>query len=207
RRKLGLIAERLRRADVGGSGGYTTVDALLADLQLIADSLCAFGGQRVALGPLLDLQRRVDAFGFALAELEVRQHAARHASAVAELLAIRGVPGYLYMNEPARMRALEQRLEAGTPLAIPPEALTDSTREILDTFQAMHDIQRLNGPAGAQTCVVSMARAASDALAVLVLAREAGLAEPETSRLDVVPLFETITELRDCGHILEQMLA
>src|SRR5262249_5766396 len=68
-------------------------------------------------------------------------------------------------------------------------------------------IQRVNGPSGAQTCVVSMAHSASDALAVLMLAREAGLVDAQTSRLDVVPLFETITELRDCGHILERMLA
>jgi phosphoenolpyruvate carboxylase len=52
-----------------------------------------------------------------------------------------------------------------------------------------------------------MARAPSDALAVLVLAREAGLAHGERSRLDVVPLFETIAELRDCGAILRRMLA
>src|SRR5205807_4572625 len=42
---------------------------------------------------------------------------------------------------------------------------------------------------------------------VLLLAREAGLVDAETSRLDVVPLFETISELRDCGRILECMLA
>ncbi|MDQ6673898.1 MAG: phosphoenolpyruvate carboxylase, partial [Chloroflexota bacterium] len=63
-----------------------------------------------------------------------------------------------------------------------------------------------NGPTGAQTCVVSMSRSASDALGVLLLAREAGLVGPSTSRLDVVPLFETISELRECGHILARML-
>jgi phosphoenolpyruvate carboxylase len=207
RRKLGLIAERLRRAESGGSGGYLSANELLDDVQLVVNSLNAQGGERVANGGLLDLRRRVEAFGFSLAELEVRQHAARHAVAVAELLAIGGVPGYLHMDETDRMRALEQRLEAPAPLGIPAEALTAQTREVLETFQAMHDIQQLNGPSGSQTCVVSMARAASDSLAVLVLAREAGLVERQTSRLDVVPLFETITELRDCGDILRAMLA
>jgi phosphoenolpyruvate carboxylase len=51
-----------------------------------------------------------------------------------------------------------------------------------------------------------MARAPSDALAVLLLAREAGLVDSSGCRLDVVPLFETISELRDCGHILARML-
>ncbi len=207
RRKLGLIAERLRRADVGGSGAYGSAQELLADLDLVVDSLRSFAGERIANGGVLDLRRRVEAFGFSLAELEVRQHAARHASAVAELLAIDGQPGYLDMSEDGRMAVLEARLDAEAPLAIPTDALTAATREILDTFQAIRDIQQLNGPTGAQTCVISMARAPSDALAVLVLAREAGLLDGDVCRLDVVPLFETITELRDCGQILTRMLA
>jgi phosphoenolpyruvate carboxylase len=207
RRKLGLIAERLRRADAGGTGAYASAQELLTDLALIGKSLRAHKADRVADGGLLDLTRRVEAFGFGLAELEVRQHSGRHAAAVAELLAIVGTPGYLHMDERERMRVLELGLESDSPLAIPPEALTAETREVLETFQAQHDIQRLNGPRASQTCVVSMARAASDALAVLMLAREAGLVDAETSRLDVVPLFETITELRDCGRILQQMLA
>ncbi|HYW87888.1 MAG TPA: phosphoenolpyruvate carboxylase, partial [Chloroflexota bacterium] len=80
------------------------------------------------------------------------------------------------------------------------------TCEVLDTFQAIHDIQQLNGPDGARTCVISMAHAPSDSLGVLLLAREAGLVAREMCRLDVVPLFETISELRDCGHILARML-
>jgi phosphoenolpyruvate carboxylase len=51
-----------------------------------------------------------------------------------------------------------------------------------------------------------MAHAPSDALAVLLLAREAGLVGAETCRLDVVPLFETIDELRNCGEVLTRML-
>jgi phosphoenolpyruvate carboxylase len=206
RRKLGLIAERLRRTDAGGLGAYTSTRQLLDDLELVVDSLRAFAGERIANSGLLDLRRRVEAFGFSLAELEVRQHAGRHASAVAELLAISGVSGYLTMTEERRMEVLEARLDADTPLAIPDDALTEATREVLDTFQAILDIQNLSGPSGAQTCVISMARAASDALAVLVLAREAGLLDGTTCRLDVVPLFETISELRDCGHILTRML-
>ncbi len=206
RRKFGLIAERLRRADVGGTGAYASARELLADLDLIVESLQAFGGERIARGGVLDLRRRVEAFGFSLAELEVRQHSARHAAAVAELLAIDGQPGYLEMPEERRIAVLEARLDAEAPLAIPPDALTPATREIIDTFEAIHEIQQLNGASGAQTCVISMARAASDALAVLVLAREAGLLDGDACRLDVVPLFETITELRECGHILTRML-
>jgi len=206
RRKLGLVGERLRRTESGGDGQYTSAQQLLSDLELIAGSLRTFGGTRIADGKLLDLQRRVEAFGFSLAELEIRQHAGRHASAAGELLALVGQPGYLGLNEPERMQVLEARLALDEPFGLPPEALSAETREVLETFQAMNDIQRINGPTGAQTCVVSMSRTASDAVAVLLLAREVGLVDHSTCRLDVVPLFETISELRDCGQILGRML-
>ncbi|MCA1647653.1 MAG: phosphoenolpyruvate carboxylase [Chloroflexi bacterium] len=207
RRKLGLIGERLRRTESAGSGAYASATSLLHDLGLIEASLRAHHGARIASGGLEDLQRRVEAFGFWLAELEIRQHADRHAAAAAELLGLAGVRSYLGMDEAERHQVLDERLASGATFDIPAEALSPETREVLETFQAMADVQRLSGPLGAQTCVVSMSRAPSDALAVLLLAREAGLVEGSTCRLDVVPLFETIAELRDCGHILAHMLA
>jgi len=207
RRKLGLIGERLRRTESGGAGGYTSTELLLADLALVEASLRAHDGARIAAGDLLDLQRRVAAFGLWLAELEIRQHATRHAEAASELLGLTGVHGYLGMAEAERLSVLEARLSSDETFDVPAEALSLETREVLETFQAMGDVQRLNGRLGAQTCVVSMSRAPSDALAVLLLAREAGLLDGSTCRLDVVPLFETIAELRACGHILARMLA
>jgi phosphoenolpyruvate carboxylase len=211
RRKLGLIAERLLRMATDEPGGYATVAALLADLQLIQASLEAHAGHRIAAGPVQDLQRRIEIFGFHLAELEVRQHADRHTTAVAELLGLAGVAGYATLDEAGRQALLEERL-AGPPLAPPLEALSPLTRETLDTFVAMADIQQMSGQRACQTYVISMSRAPSDVLAVLFLAREAGLfVWPEdgavaTSRIDVVPLFETIAELGTCGNTLAQLL-
>jgi phosphoenolpyruvate carboxylase len=208
RRKLGLIGERLRRAEAASSGGYGAAQELLDDLELVAASLVSHRGARIAAEGLLDLRRRVEAFGFSLAELEVRQHAERHSAAVAELLGLAGVPGYLTASESERMRLLEEQIAREAPMAVPPEALSPETHEVLETFQAIRDVQRLNGPAGSQTYVVSMSHAPSDALAVLLLAREAGLVDAElaTNWIDVVPLFESIAELRTCGGILTRML-
>jgi phosphoenolpyruvate carboxylase len=211
RRKLGLIAERLRRMEMDEPGGYDTVDALVQDLMRIQASLETHGGHRIATGPVQDLRCRVEIFGFHLAELEVRQHAARHTAAVAELLGLVGVPNYATLDEARRQALLEDRL-AGPPLALPGEALSPLTRETLDTFVAMADIQRLSGPRACHTYVISMSRTPSDVLAVLFLAREAGLfawpgdTAAATSQIDVVPLFETIAELSSCGATLAQLL-
>jgi phosphoenolpyruvate carboxylase len=207
RRKLGLIAERLRRTDTGGAAGYASADDLLTDLRLISASLDGHHGQRIAAAGLRDLVRRVEAFGFALAELEVRQHSGRHTLAAAEVLGVAGIPAYQGLDEEERMQVLERQLLDGEPFAIPPDALSADTREVLETFAAIRDIQQLSGPRGAQTCVVSMSHAPSDALTVLLLAREADLVSADACRLDVVPLFETISELKECGGILRRMLA
>ncbi len=211
RRKCGLIGERLRRTEEETPGGYAGPDELLADLALIAASLEGHGGARIAAGGLRDLRDRVALFGFHLAELEIRQHADRYNAAVAELFGLGGTAGYLDFSEDERLAALEEGLAAG-PFAHASEILTPRTRETLDTFRAMADIQALGGPAACRTAIISMCRAPSDVLAVLLLAREAGLvtvADDDTlsSRLDVVPLFEEITELRRCGAITARLYA
>ncbi len=212
RRKLGLIAERLRRTESGQPGAYASPDEFLSDLRQVQRSLETHRGGRIAAGALQDLIRRVELFGFHLAELEVRQHAARHAEAVAELLGLAGVPCYLALDEASRQRLLVERL-AASPLALPREALSPETREVLETLEAIAEIQRLHGPRACQTYVISMTRAPSDVLNVLLLARECGLAGWESewarawSRLDIVPLFEQIEELDRCGEVLERLLA
>ncbi len=212
RRKLGLIGERLRRTEADGAGGYPGPTAFVADLQLIADSLTAHQGARIVAGLLGDLLRRVTTFGFHLAELELRQHADRHTDAVAELLALRGVPGYVALDEAARQDILQAQL-VGDPTPLPPAALSSATRETLDTCAALAEIQAQSGPAAAETYIISMSRAPSDVLAVLLLAREAdlfawdGASQGAVCRLDVVPLFETVGELERCGAILADLLA
>jgi phosphoenolpyruvate carboxylase len=210
RRKLGLIGERLRRSAADAPGGYLGPAALLADLALIGDSLMAYRGERVAAGPVADLVRRVETFGFHLAELEFRQHADRHTAAVAELLALRGVTGYATMDDAARQATLETEL-GDDPDPLPPDALSADTRETLDSFAAIADIQALGGPQAAQTSIISMTRTPADVLAVLLLARESGLfawdGSTAQARIDVVPLFEQVAELESCGAILARLLA
>ncbi|MFC7327455.1 phosphoenolpyruvate carboxylase [Marinactinospora rubrisoli] len=76
-----LRATRERNADLA----YPAPDALLADLRVVQESLAAAGAVRQAYGELQHLIWQVETFGFHLAELEVRQHSAVHARALAEL--------------------------------------------------------------------------------------------------------------------------
>jgi phosphoenolpyruvate carboxylase len=75
RRKLSFVWQRLGETLAGRPGGYASPADLLADLDLVGDSLRANRGQRIADGRLADLRTRVQVFGFHLAKLDVRLHA------------------------------------------------------------------------------------------------------------------------------------
>lgn len=220
RRKCGLIAERLRRTVEDEPGGYPSEEALLADLRLMRESLVAHQGQRIIGDRLWDLETRVRMFGFRLCELEVRQHASLFQAAASELLRLSGgsfsAPDYEALSEPERAALLETAL-ASPPAAPPRAALSPATRQILATFGAIRTIQQRQGAAACHTVIISMCRAPSDVLAVLLLARESGLfdwrrsAVPATgnevrSHIDIVPLFEEVEELRQSGNILNTLL-
>ncbi len=204
--RLGAMAERLRRTRAGLtdvvaplSGRYPDPAALLAEIVELQDALVAGGLARVAYGELAAFRWQVETFGFHLASLEVRQHSDVHAATLAVLRA--GQEG-----SPAAVLARELPGTAGV-----------TAGEVLATFRAIADIQRRFGQAACHRYVVSFTRDAGGVLAVLDLARLAGLPSPgatatggfrpATPTLDVVPLFESSEALEQAGSILDRLLA
>ena len=86
RRILLLVARKIAatRAD-DATLGYQDPEQLLADLETVQQSLVAAGARRAGFGNVQQLIWQVQTFGFHLTELEVRQHSAVHARALAEL--------------------------------------------------------------------------------------------------------------------------
>ena len=192
--------ENTRRRLVGGEGvadaGYTGPEGLVADLDLMRRSLEANGGALIAAGSLTRLVRRAAAFGFGLATLDLRDHAARHHEALA---ALRGFEGYAALDRAGRTQRLAAEL-ASPPLVddepgpgAGPLALLRAVAADLDRF----------GERAVESYLVSETTGPDDVLAVAVLAARAGLA----GRLGVVPLFETLEGIRAAGDTLEVLLA
>ena len=139
-------------------------------------------------------------FGFHFAALDVRQHSERHASALAELLHVTGLlqGDYRSLGEAERVHVLQDLLR--DPRILPRHKLNLSveTTYILATFDAILRAREEFG-SNAITCyIISMARTLSDLLEVLFFCKEAGIPD-----LSIVPLFETIDDLRSCTTILE----
>ena len=200
--KLLLAAERLavtRAALVGGRddrapSGYRDPGEFLDDVRLVQASLAAAGAARLAYGELQHLAWQAETFGFHLASLEVRQHAAVHAEVLAEL-----APGAV-----GDAAALDRLATEGWG-AESPRDIGDTAREVLDTLRVMAELQARYGPQACRRYVVSFSRSAADLAAVRALAR---LAVPDGSlELDVVPLFESRADLERACDVLEEYLA
>jgi phosphoenolpyruvate carboxylase len=193
RRMLVLASERLAATRAGDAAAYDGPTPLLDDLRTLQRSLAAGGARRLAAGELQHLIWQTETFGFHLAELEIRQHAAVHEQVLRELVPdLAGDAGALDRLTTARE---VPDVRARTALA----------REVLDTFRAMAEIQRRYGMPSCHRVIVSFTRTAADVAAVHALARLAVPDEPPT--VDAVPLFETGHELGEATAILDRALA
>ncbi len=210
RRKLSFMWKRLgatltlhERYDDGKGSGvfYSRVDELLADLELMRESLVADGEQDVTLGKLAELIRQVQVFGFYFAAMDVRQHSERHASALAELLCVTGLlqDDYRSLDEAKRVRLLEDLLRDPRVLPRHELKLSVETSHLFATFDAIRRAREEFGSHAVTCYIISMARTLSDLLEVQFFCKEAGIVG-----LPIVPLFETIEDLRSCTTILER---
>jgi len=207
-RRLGATLEASQRAwradHVVRAGTYAGAGELLLDLRLLQRSLRRHGGARLADGRLATLARQAEIFGFHLASLDLRQHSARHASAVAEALERYGlVKDFAAAPEEQRARTLTDEILAGRPLAPHRLDFSPETNETIELFRLARRAHERVGSRGIESYVVSMTRGPSDLLAVLLLARDAGVSDS----LDVVPLFETVADLHQAPATMEKLFS
>lgn len=182
---------------------------LVEDLEIMAHSLRAHAGAAIADGMLQDVLHQARVFGLHLLSLDIRQHAERHATALADVLRATGVcPDYLALAEAERAALLSRELHNNRPLIPARLQFGDDTNETITTFRLLHAVLEQFSPDATHTYIISMTTGASDLLAVLLLAKEAGLFRPGAqSRLDVVPLFETRDDLANAPGIMRDLFA
>jgi len=190
---------------------YRTPDELKADLQVLQDALISQHGEVFAEGPLPDLIRAVDCFGFHLATLDMRQNSAVHARVAAELLKVAGVcPDYEALPEAERCDLLVAELSHGRLLHSPYAAYSEETAKEYGVLQAAAEAVRLYGPEAIKAYIVSNTTSVSDLLEVYLLLKEVGLympSDPAGTRIFAEPLFETIADLRDAPGTMTRYLA
>ncbi|HFG1908720.1 TPA: phosphoenolpyruvate carboxylase [Vibrio cholerae] len=175
-----------------------TADQLWEPLYACYQSLHECGMGVIADSSLLDTLRRIKAFGVHLVRLDVRQESSRHAEVISELTRHLGIGDYNQWSEQDKIAFLTTELNSKRPLLPRDWQPSPQVKEVLDTCKII--AAQSKDAFGAY--VISMARTASDVLAVHLLLQEAGC----PYRMDVCPLFETLDDLNNAESVIRQLM-
>ncbi|HWS01558.1 MAG TPA: phosphoenolpyruvate carboxylase, partial [Prolixibacteraceae bacterium] len=192
---------------------YLHPSELIADLHILQNGLIAFGASEIAFSDVNELIRIVDTFGFHLAKLDIRQNSQFHELALSQLMDAAQMEGndFLKADKEDRIYFVNSELNSNRPFTHPSMNLGDEARATIDSYRVVSEHINKYGHEALGSLIVSMTRDVSDLLIVYLLEREAGLmvttANGLASRLPVVPLFETIEDLKHSHEILDQFLS
>ena len=206
-----LTGGEAARHAVAPQNAYTTPQEFLADLRTIQASLLANHGAALATQRLHPLSRAVEVFGFHLATVDLRQSSDKHELVVSELLAMaRLETGYAQLDELAKRKLLTQLLNDARPLRVMGAVYSEHSQGELAIFETARAMRERFGTQAIRHYIISHTETVSDLLEVLLLQKEVGLMrgllnDPQSlCDLIVVPLFETIEDLRNAAPIMRE---
>ncbi|MNK50910.1 Phosphoenolpyruvate carboxylase [compost metagenome] len=208
-------ATNILRKEVGPGAPYESAVEFSADLQLLVDSLKERHGTVLIKPRLAPLLRAAEIFGFHLATLDMRQSSDVHERVLSELFKRAEVEtAYADLPEQKKVELLLTELDKPRLLYSPYIDYSDETNSELNILRAAHHIRQRYGSRAIRNYIISHTETVSDLLEVLLLQRETGLLRPDTDvasvgevELMVIPLFETIPDLRLAATIMEQVMA
>jgi phosphoenolpyruvate carboxylase len=204
--------EALRHA-VAPQNPYTSPDQFLADLRVVEASLKSHHADALTAPRLQPLLRAVQVFGFHLATVDLRQSSDKHEAVVAELLKTAKIEAdYSALDEPARRELLVRLLNDARPLRVRAADYSEHATSEIAIFEAALVMLQRYGRDALRHYIISHTEEVSDLLEVLLLLKEVGLLrgtldDHATSDLIVVPLFETIGDLRNAAPIMRAFYA
>ena len=209
-----LTGTKALRHAVAPQDAYLSADEFLADLRTVDGSLRQHHAAVLADLRVKPLIRAVQVFGFHLATLDLRQSSDQHELVIAELLATAKVePHYAKLDEAAKQALMRQLLCEARPLRVQGASYSDLAKGELAIFEAAATARRRYGPQALIHYIISHTETVSDLLEVLLLQKECGLMRgtlddaDSQAELIVVPLFETIADLRHATDIMRGFYA
>ena len=192
---------------------YELPEELADDLRTIEQSLYAHHGSALTTQRLRPLIRAVEVFGFHLATVDLRQSSDKHEAVVAELLrAARIAPDYSALDEAAKRTLLTGLLNDARALRVRGTEYSAHSISELAIFEMARQMRQRFGHEAIRHYIISHTESVSDLLEVLLLQKEAGLLRGTLDAdavcdLIVVPLFETIEDLRNAAPIMRDFYA
>nr|WP_314710833.1 phosphoenolpyruvate carboxylase [uncultured Comamonas sp.] len=209
-----LTGGQAARHAVAPHNPYLQADEFLGDLQIIHDSLQAHHGESLSVQRLHPLMRAVKVFGFCLSTVDLRQSSDKHEAVMAELLAVAQVENhYAQLDEAAKCALLQRLLQEARPLRVMGASYSDLACSEIAIFEMAKTMRQRYGREAIIHYIISHTESVSDLLEVLLLQKEVGLMQGTLEQPDaaldliVVPLFETIGDLRAASDIMRAYFA
>ena len=201
-----------------GAQPYADAQAFANDLAVLVDSLAAHHGASLAAPRLAPLARAAQVFGFHLASIDLRQSSDVHEAVIAELLARAGVErDYASLSEADKLRVLLAELEQPRLLRSPYLPYSPLVQSELAVLEQARVTRERFGKRAVRNYIISHTETVSDLVEVLLLQKETGLLEGTLGSrangshakngLMVIPLFETIPDLRNAPVIMREFFA
>ena len=199
---FGQVAERLRNTYDARPNHYDNAAQLCTDMELVEESLLANRSRHAGLHAVRRFLRRIRTFGFHLATLDVRQHSDVHQEVIAQGLADES---WERRSPTERLARLSDALDRDQG---PLTTLDAVGRRTLWVFEAMAQCRHKYGRKAIGRYIISGTKGADDVLAVLLLARWAGVTDRKSNEVpfDIAPLFESMQALDTCGDVVHTLL-
>jgi phosphoenolpyruvate carboxylase len=193
---------------------YANAEALLADLKVLADSLRAHHGEALIYPRLGRLLKAIETFGFHLATIDIRQSSDVHEAVIKELFLKAGYDfNYDELDEQEKVKTLLDELKQPRLLFSPFQQYSELVQKEIEILNTARDIRKIFGARAVRQYIISHTETLSDLLEVALLQREAGLfrgiwgSKHIQMELNIVPLFETIEDLRNAPTIMGKWLS
>ena len=203
------ISETLTELKKEETPSYKTAKEFKEDLQVIYDSLIEHHGEALVTGDLTELLQAVDVFGFFLASIDMRQDSSVHEACVAELLASANiVKDYSSLSEEEKCQVLlKQLLEDPRILSATHEPKSELLQKELEIFKTARQLKDALGEEVIKQNIISHSTSVSDLLELAIMLKEVGLIDENGTRVQIVPLFETIEDLDNSCDTMEKYLS
>ncbi|ODA66284.1 Phosphoenolpyruvate carboxylase [Methyloligella halotolerans] len=192
---------------------YANADELIADLRTLETGLIEANSGSIAADMVSPIRRAVEIFRFSTVRLDLRENTTRTTAALQEIWKrIEGKDG----GEPPAPDSEEWKKWLLTELGRPKHSerdlagLPEEAAETLATLRLVAEMREGLDREAFGGFVLSMTASVADILGVYLLAKEAGVFLDSTGTeicpLPIVPLFETIEDLRAAPAIMKELL-
>ena len=154
---------------------------------------------------LRDFIAKVNVFGYHFASLDIRQDSRVHHDAFLTLLNQTNKIGITDSSFDYKNASEKERISFLTSLTgdVDPDTFEDETvRKALGSIRAMKEIQQTNGEAGSNRYIISNNQTAQNIFEVFAMIRLSDWTNPA---VDVVPLFETIPDLKIALEVMDKV--